>query len=88
MAVGSESTQSGKAGGVDKPTTATGVIWAVCKAPAPVKWSKLPVPTCLQARGGEPAKYGGRDADPDKPIVMGKCSSDRSEVFRFGASNL
>lgn len=22
--------------------------------------------------GGEPAKYGGRDADPEKPIVMGK----------------
>jgi hypothetical protein len=21
---------------------------------------------------GEPAKYGGRDADPEKPIVMGK----------------
>lgn len=22
---------------------------------------------------GEPTKYGGRDADPEKPIVMGKC---------------
>lgn len=40
--------------------------------------------------GGEPAKYGGRDADPEKPIVMGKyrMSMAKGDLLGEGSSSI
>jgi len=40
--------------------------------------------------GSSPPKYGGRDADPDKPIVMGKykMSMNKSDLLGEGSSSI
>jgi len=44
----------------------------------------------MPAGSGEPTKYGGRDADPEKPIVMGKyrMSMAKNDLLGEGSSSI